>query len=240
MSRSFRFLALATAAVVLSSCAAMTDADTPPASAPSATPAYEQLLADVRILSADDMEGRDTGAAGGERARAYIVSRFEALGIAAPPVGRLQPWSAQGRTRAGPRTYNGVNILGLVEGTRVADRYIVITAHYDHVGISEGQIYNGADDNASGVATMLEIAARLKAAPPEHSVIFVAFDGEEHGLLGAKHFVQAPPVPLSSIALMMCPRERPAPFGPGRIRPCAFVAMTISSRVAKSASARPT
>lgn len=201
MSRSFRFLALATAAVLLSSCAAMTDADTPPASAPSATTSYEQLLADVRILSADDMEGRDTGAAGGERARAYIVSRLEALGIAAPPVGRLQPWSAQGRTRAGPRTYNGVNILGLVEGTRVADRYIVITAHYDHVGISEGQIYNGADDNASGVATMLEIAARLKAAPPEHSVIFVAFDGEEHGLLGAKHFVQAPPVPLSSIAL---------------------------------------
>ncbi|CAL1691443.1 hypothetical protein MMB232_01583 [Brevundimonas subvibrioides] len=202
MSRSFRFLALTTAAVLLSSCAAMTDAEVPAAAAPAAgTPSYDQLLADVRILSADDMEGRDTGTAGGERARAYIVSRLESLGIAAPPVGRLQPWTLDGRTRQGPKTYNGINILGLVEGTRVPDRYIVITAHYDHVGISEGQIYNGADDNASGVATMLEIAARLKDAPPEHSVIFVAFDGEEHGLLGAKHFVQAPPVPLSSIAL---------------------------------------
>ena len=202
MSRSFRFLALTTAAVLLSSCAAMTDAEVPAAAAPvAATPSYDQLLADVRILSADDMEGRDTGTAGGERARAYIVSRLEALGIAAPPVGRLQLWTLDGRTRQGPKTYNGINILGLVEGTRVPDRYIVITAHYDHVGISEGQIYNGADDNASGVATMLEIAARLKDAPPEHSVIFVAFDGEEHGLLGAKHFVQAPPVPLSSIAL---------------------------------------
>ncbi|ADL00939.1 M20/M25/M40 family metallo-hydrolase [Brevundimonas subvibrioides] len=202
MSRSFRFLALTTAAVLLSSCAAMTDAEVPAAAAPVAgTPSYDQLLADVRILSADDMEGRDTGTAGGERARAYIVARLESLGIAAPPVGRLQPWTLDGRTRQGPKTYNGINILGLVEGTRVPDRYIVITAHYDHVGISEGQIYNGADDNASGVATMLEIAARLKDAPPEHSVIFVAFDGEEHGLLGAKHFVQAPPVPLSSIAL---------------------------------------
>lgn len=201
MSLSFRALAVTTAAILLSSCAAMNEAETPVAPEASATTSYDQLLADVRILSADDMEGRDTGSAGGARARAYIVSRLEAMGIAAPPVGRLQPWSAQGRTREGPRTYNGVNILGLVEGTRVSDRYIVVTAHYDHVGISEGQIYNGADDNASGVATMLEIAARLKAAPPEHSVIFVAFDGEEHGLLGAKHFVQAPPVPLSSIAL---------------------------------------
>jgi Zn-dependent M28 family amino/carboxypeptidase len=116
-------------------------------------------------------------------------------------MGRLQPFEAQGRTREGPRTFNGVNILGLIEGTRAPDRYIVITAHYDHVGSNGGQIYNGADDNASGVATMLEIAQRLKATRPEHSVIFVAFDGEERGLLGAKHFVQAPPVPLSSIAM---------------------------------------
>jgi len=203
MSLSFRTLALTTAVVLLSSCAAMTDVETPaaPNPTPSVATSYDQLLADVRILSADDMEGRDTGSAGGERARAYVVSRLEALGIAAPPVGRLQPWTAQGRTRAGPRTYNGINVLGLVEGTRVPDRYIVVTAHYDHVGVSDGLIYNGADDNASGVATLLEIAARLKDAPPEHSVIFVAFDGEEHGLLGAKHFVEAPPVPLSSIAM---------------------------------------
>ncbi|QTN20806.1 M20/M25/M40 family metallo-hydrolase [Brevundimonas sp. AJA228-03] len=203
MSLSFRTLALTTAVVLLSSCAAMTDVETPaaPNPTPSVATSYDQLLADVRILSADDMEGRDTGSAGGERARAYIVSRLEALGIAAPPVGRLQPWTAQGRTRAGPRSYNGINVLGLVEGTRVPDRYIVVTAHYDHVGVNEGLIYNGADDNASGVATLLEIAARLKDAPPEHSVIFVAFDGEEHGLLGAKHFVEAPPVPLSSIAM---------------------------------------
>lgn len=204
MFRSLHAVALSSSVLILSGCAGMTE--TPPtAEAPAevaVTPVnYDQLLADVRILSADDMEGRDTGAPGGERARAYIVSRLEALGIAAPPVGRLQPFEAQGRTREGTKTFHGVNVLGLVEGTRVPDRYIVVTAHYDHVGTNGGQVYNGADDNASGVATLLEIAARLKAAPPEHSVIFVAFDGEERGLLGAKHFVQAPPVPLSSIAM---------------------------------------
>jgi len=116
-------------------------------------------------------------------------------------MGRLQPFEAQGRTREGPKTFNGTNILGVIPGTRVTDKYIVVTAHYDHVGLNGGQIFNGADDNASGVATMLELAARLKAAPPEHSVLIVAFDGEERGLLGAKHFVEAPPVPLSSIVL---------------------------------------
>ena len=198
MSRSLA-IAATTALLTLSACDTLRTTETAAPVVDAA--ASSQLLADVRILSADDMEGRGTGAPGGERARAYIVSRLEAIGIAAPPVGRLQPFSAQGRTRAGPKTFNGTNILGVIPGTRVSDRYIVISAHYDHVGVNEGQIYNGADDNASGVATMLELAARLKASPPEHSVIIVAFDGEERGLIGAKHFVQAPPVPLASIAL---------------------------------------
>ena len=204
MSRILRAASLASVALlVLAGCAGMNE--TPPANEVPAEAAaavsYDQLMADVRILSADDMEGRDTGAPGGERARAYIVSRLEAIGVGAPPVGRLQPFEAQGRTREGAKTFNGVNVLGLIEGTRVPDRYIVVTAHYDHVGVNGGQVFNGADDNASGVATMLEVATRLMAAKPEHSVIFVAFDGEERGLLGAKHFVQAPPVPLASIAM---------------------------------------
>ena len=204
MSRFVRSAALASVAVLALSACAGTPGDAPaPAEppAPAAAVSYDQLMADVRLLSADDMEGRDTGAPGGERARAYIVSRLEAIGVGAPPVGRLQPFEAPGRTREGPKTFRGVNVLGLIEGTRVPDRYIVVTAHYDHVGSNGGQIYNGADDNASGVATMLEIATRLMADKPEHSVIFVAFDGEERGLLGAKHFVQAPPVPLASIAM---------------------------------------
>lgn len=186
------------AALLLGACSTAAP-ETPAAPQPSAM--HAQLLEDVRILAADEMQGRDTGAPGGEMARTYIVGRLEALGVAAPAMGRLQPWEMQGRTREGPKTFNGVNVLGVIPGTRVTDRYIVVTAHYDHVGVSEGQIYNGADDNASGVATMLALAADLKREAPEHSVLIVGLDGEERGLLGARHFVEAPPVPLESIAM---------------------------------------
>jgi hypothetical protein len=189
------------AALILSACAGAPGVPTVVAPPPPSV-LHAQLLDDVRILAADDMQGRDTGAAGGEMARNYIVGRLDSLGVVAAPMGRLQPWEMQGRTRAGPKTFNGVNIIGLISGTRVTDRYIVVTAHYDHVGVNaEGQVFNGADDNASGVATMLALAADLKRQAPEHSVLIVALDGEERGLLGAKHFVEAPPVPLTSIAM---------------------------------------
>ena len=199
--RHLRLAALSPLAAVLLLSACETAAPPQAPAAPQPSAMHAQLLEDVRILAADDMQGRDTGAPGGALARAYIVGRLEALGVEAPAMGREQPWEMQGRTRQGPKTFNGVNVLGVIPGTRVTDRYIVVTAHYDHVGVSDGQIYNGADDNASGVATMLEIATRLKAAPPEHSVLFVALDAEEEGLLGARHFVEAPPFPLSAIAL---------------------------------------
>jgi hypothetical protein len=195
-------LALSSAASALFLAACATTAAPPATPVAPQPPAFQaQLLDDVRILSSDEMAGRDTGSAGGEMARNYIVGRLEALAVEAPPMGRLQPWEMTGRTRAGPKTYNGVNILGVIPGTRATDKYIVVTAHYDHVGTHDGQIYNGADDNASGVATMLALAAELKRQAPEHSVLIVALDGEERGLLGAKHFVEAPPVPLTSIAM---------------------------------------
>ena len=189
------------AALTLAACETTTPTETatPPAAASPAD--YAQLMDDLRILSADDMQGRDTGSEGGAKAREYIVGRLEALGVQPSPMGRLQPWEMQGRTREGVKTFNGVNIIGVIPGTRVADKYMVVTAHYDHVGVNDGQVFNGADDNASGVATMLELAKRLKANPPEHSVLIVALDGEERSLLGAKHFVEAPPVPLSSISM---------------------------------------
>ncbi len=199
--RYLRLAALSPLAAVLllSACETATPPAAPLAPQPSAM--HAQLLEDVRILSADDMQGRDTGAAGGALARTYIVGRLEALGVAAPAMGREQPWEMQGRTREGAKTFNGVNVLGLIPGTRVTDKYIVVTAHYDHVGVSDGHVFNGADDNASGVATMLALAADLKRQAPDHSVLIVALDGEERGLLGAKHFVEAPPVPLTSIAM---------------------------------------
>ena len=101
------------------------------------------------------------------------------------------------KTRAAE--FNGVNLAGIVRGTKHADRYIVVSAHYDHLGVRNGVIYNGADDNASGTAAVLAMAAWFKRHPPENSIVFALFDGEESGLLGAKAFLENPPVPLERI-----------------------------------------
>jgi Zn-dependent M28 family amino/carboxypeptidase len=84
---------------------------------------------------------------------------------------------------------------------RAPERFIVVSAHYDHLGVRDGKIYNGADDNASGVAALLALAEHFARRPPEHSIIFVAFDAEEMGSPGAKAFVERPPVPRASLAL---------------------------------------
>lgn len=78
---------------------------------------------------------------------------------------------------------------------------MVVTAHYDHLGVHDGQIFNGADDNASGVAGLLAVAEAFKAKPPRHEVWVVFFDAEEMGLQGARAFVAKPPVPVERIAL---------------------------------------
>jgi Zn-dependent M28 family amino/carboxypeptidase len=94
----------------------------------------------------------------------------------------------------------GVNLLGLVPGTVHPDRYIVVSAHYDHLGIEHGDIYHGADDNASGTAAILAIAEWTIAHPPQNSILFAWFDGEESGLVGSTEFVRSPAVPLEKIA----------------------------------------
>ena len=156
-------------------------------------------LDDVRILSADDMEGRGIGTPGGAKARAYIVKRFGQIG--------LKP---QGSTFERPFTFKpkfvgkdvtGVNLVARIEGTSSSNKVLVVSAHYDHLGVRKGEIYNGADDNASGVAGLLAVAEAFKARPPRHTVLIVAFDGEESGLRGAKAFVADPPVPLAAIGL---------------------------------------
>ncbi len=151
------------------------------------------LLDDVAVLADDGMEGRGTGTAGAARARDYIARRLREIGF--QPGQEPFRYSHRGQAR------RGVNLWVNVPGRVHPYRHIVVTAHYDHVGIRDGAIYNGADDNASGVAALLALAAELKAIPPVHSVILVALDAEELGLYGAKAFVETPPVPREAIAL---------------------------------------
>jgi len=161
-----------------------------------------QLLTDLRMLSADDMEGRLVGSPGGARARAYVIERFKAAGLKPFGDSYESPFTFAGRGRGAPAGDRaGVNVIGYLTGTRQPDRYLVISAHYDHIGVRNGVTYNGADDNASGTAALFTVATYFRDHPPAHSLIFVAFDGEESGLRGARDFVDHPPVPTSSLAI---------------------------------------
>jgi len=160
----------------------------------------EQLLNNIKTLASDNFEGRRTGTKGGEKARDFIITKYKEQHV--KPLGETfeQAFSFEGRDKK----YNAANVLGFIEGTKHKEKYIVISAHYDHLGIrkKEGQkdsIYNGADDDASGSSALISFANYFKSNPPKHSVILAAFDAEEMGLRGAKHFVNNSIIPYDSI-----------------------------------------
>jgi Zn-dependent M28 family amino/carboxypeptidase len=149
------------------------------------------------------MAGREFGTPGAARARAYVAERFHTVGLA-PAGGSFVHAFAEsdGRTGRDPGSArSGANVLGLVTGRDRRDQYIVVSAHYDHVGVRDGQIYNGADDNASGTAALFAIARHFLRHTPRHSMVIAAFDGEEAGLVGARAFVRSPPVDRAALRL---------------------------------------
>ena len=148
----------------------------------------DQLLEDVRLLSADAMEGRGAGTQGGAMARAYIVRRFADAGLKPLWPTYEQPFDLP--PGEGGAARKGANVVGYVRGRSHPERFVVVTAHYDHLGIRNGKIYNGADDNASGVAGLLQLAAHFSREQPDNSMIFAALDAEEIGLIGAYAFVK--------------------------------------------------
>jgi len=159
----------------------------------------DRLLGDMSVLAHDSMEGREAGTPGIERARRFLIPAFEERDLAPVDGRRTQRFEFTPPGGTGP--LKGVNIMGLVPGTTYPGRYIVLTAHYDHLGIRDGEIYNGADDNASGTAAVLALGEYLRGNPLDHSVLLVAFDAEEKGLQGARAWVSDPPVPLDSVVM---------------------------------------
>lgn len=147
------------------------------------------------------MEGRLVGSPGGAKARAYAIDRFKASGLLPFGGSYESPFAFTAGRGATAAERQGVNIIGHIQGTRAPRRYIVITAHYDHIGVRNGVTFNGANDNASGTAALFALAAYFKANPPAHSLIFAALDAEESGLRGARHFVTQPPVDVSSLLI---------------------------------------
>lgn len=157
-------------------------------------------MSHVATLASPAMAGRQTGTPGNEKARAFIVEQFKAARL--EPLGARYelPFSFDRRQPADGKTetvkMQGVNIGGICRGRGATDNgAMVITAHYDHLGVRDSAIYHGADDNASGVTVLLALARQCRESPWRHDAIFVAFDAEEMGLQGARAFISSLPVP---------------------------------------------
>lgn len=143
------------------------------------------------------MEGRASGSPGGAAAADFITAEFNRM--------ELKPFYWQ-RTQMF-RQHTGLkmrNIMGVVPSLRPSDEYIVVSAHYDHLGIIKGRVFPGADDNASGVAALLSLAEafsqmRRDSVGPGVNILFIAFDGKEYSMAGSKYFTANMPVAPSKI-----------------------------------------
>ena len=178
------------------------------------------LKEDVEALASDDFEGRQTGSEGEQKAAAYISKRFKDIGLEAKGTNDfLQAFSFKPKTdphqevnyivKDGDSTITGTNVIGMLNNN--AENTIIIGAHYDHLGYGaegslhrgEAAIHNGADDNASGVAVLIDLAKNLKDKNTNNNYIFIAFSGEEMGLLGSNYFVKNPTIDTKAANYMI-------------------------------------
>jgi hypothetical protein len=212
-ARTERLLAVLAAGVLLA-------VSTPPPAAAQTCPAPASVtagvappLAAVRYLADDRLGGRLAGTAGERCAGDFIAGEFKRLGLRpAGEQGYFQNLSLASALNPHAPGGTGRNVLAALDGADdvLKNEWIVIGAHYDHLGeggagslASSKAIHNGADDNASGVAAMLRAAERLvSSARPARSVLFIAFTGEEAGLLGSAHFTRQPTVSGTLVAMI--------------------------------------
>lgn len=176
----------------------------------------QQLRVDVVYLASDYLEGREAGTAGERLAADYIVKRFQEMGL--QPAGSNGSWfqsfdftfKPNPRSQEAGESRTGKNIAGFIDNG--AAHTVVIGAHYDHLGMGAfssrstagSAIHNGADDNASGVAAMLRLAAYFaEGAAKSNNYLFLAFSAEELGLYGSKHFAENPTVELGKVNYML-------------------------------------
>ena len=169
-----------------------------------ATVTAGELREHAGVLADDTLEGREAGSRGGRAAARYLEGRLRAMGLQAGGAngGYLQRFNP-----------NYQNILAVLPGAdpKLRTEYVLVGAHYDHVGYGSrrnsngpvGFIHNGADDNASGVAALLEVMDALTKSgwQPRRSILFSFWDGEEINLLGSRHWVREPTVPLKDVRL---------------------------------------
>ena len=180
----------------------------------------KDLYKHIEVLSSDSLEGRETGKPGQKMAAEYIANHFKKIGI--PPYKRktyYQKFKVKSerhickcddwdlaffkRIFKSNQTIRGENVLGYIEGSDLKDELLIITAHYDHLGKHDSLIFNGADDDASGVSAALEIAeafmlAKKEGNGPRRSILIMPVSGEEKGLLGSRYYTDNPIYPLEN------------------------------------------
>jgi hypothetical protein len=159
----------------------------------------DRLKATVTHLASDDMKGRRAGSPEGEKAARWMAAEFEKIGLKkVAPDGYLQPFKMK------PDGSDAFNVVGRLDGT--GDEVVVLGCHHDHLGVKNDAVFNGADDNASGCAVLLEVARLCVEAKekPKRSILFCSFDGEERLLSGSRYFVGSGLVDMSRVAAMAC------------------------------------
>ena len=166
----------------------------------------EDLRANLNVIAADSMEGRDTGSIGQKKAGRYIIDFYKKHGIGFPK-GATDYYqhipAAYLNAKYNENLPDSENIWAFIEGSEKPDEIVVVSAHYDHVGMRGGKVYNGADDDGSGTVAIMEIAAAFQKAKneghgPKRSILILHMTGEEHGLHGSRYYSEHPLFPLAN------------------------------------------
>lgn len=202
--KNSKYFILPLAFALLQSCAANLSYSGSPFKKSYESITSDELKTHLYIVASDEMEGRDTGSEGQKKAGRYLIEQYQKMGVSHPKsmssyYQTVPKEALNGRRGNLPESEN---ILAFIEGSEKPDEVIVISAHYDHIGISKGEIYNGADDDGSGTVAVLEIAKAFQMAKkagkgPKRSILFLHVTGEEHGLLGSKYYADHPIFPMA-------------------------------------------
>jgi Zn-dependent M28 family amino/carboxypeptidase len=164
------------------------------------------LKTHLTIVASDEMEGRETGSAGQKKAGVYLINQYKANAIPYPK-GATDYYqripAAYLNAKKDENLPDSENIWAYIEGSEKPNEVIVVSAHYDHIGIKNGEVYNGADDDGSGTVALLEIAQAFEIAKkeghgPKRSILFLHVTGEEHGLHGSRFYSENPLFPLAN------------------------------------------
>ena len=165
----------------------------------------KDLIKHLTIVASDDMQGRETGSKGQKKAGEYLINQYKSNAISFP-IGATDFYqkipAAFLNAKRNDNLPDSENIWAYIKGSEKPDEIIVISAHYDHVGIKDGEVYNGADDDGSGTVALLEIAQAFEIAKkeghgPKRSILFLHMTGEEHGLLGSSYYSEHPLFPMA-------------------------------------------